>query len=451
MGRLLRTAMVACGILALGGTVAWATGLTRFGFVGGDGTIQACVKTSNGNVRFIDPSSATKDLNSCRAGEVQVSFNQQGQKGDPGPQGPQGPPGSSPGPANVTVDCAAGQSVQQALNNNANATSLDITIKGTCTESVNIFRDRVSLHVASSGDGLAAPASNANVLTIAGGRYIQLAGLTLTGGGTALSINGGAFVNASGLSISGVTNQDVAAGGGSSLFLNNATIDGGNEGVSAQAGGSVSVNGGTIANVQSFAVHAHESGSVTLDGGVVVSNDGFQAVVAQDGGSVLLRRATVQGSAGTGVFAFQGGSVFVTRDALVQNNHQCGVIANAGAAEVDGHVTGNYGCGVGGYGGGQLTIQDGALIDANNGDGVQAGVGSTVVIQGVTIANNTGNGVHLTGTSSAAFNQTNTITGNGQWGIFCDGPPSVAQIQVPPSTNNIISGNSAGQISCPES
>src|SRR5579872_1794452 len=154
MGRVLRMLLTAAVILAVGGTVAWATGVARFGFVASDGTITACVQNSNGNVRFIDPTSATKDLSSCRSGESSVSFNQAGQQG---PQGPQGPPGSAPGPAHVLVDCSAGQTVSQAIDQNANATSLQIAIKGTCTENVNISRDNVSLNAVSPGDGLAAP------------------------------------------------------------------------------------------------------------------------------------------------------------------------------------------------------------------------------------------------------------------------------------------------------
>src|SRR5665213_1870367 len=130
MARLLRVAIVVCVLFGVGGTVAWATGLASFGFVGSDGSITACVQNSNGNVRFTAPSSTKRDLSSCRNDESTVVLNQKGQKGDtgpqgvPGPQGPQGvpgqqgPPGSSPGPAHVLVDCAAGQSVQQALNDN---------------------------------------------------------------------------------------------------------------------------------------------------------------------------------------------------------------------------------------------------------------------------------------------------------------------------------------------
>jgi hypothetical protein len=126
------------------------------------------------------------------------------------------------------------------------------------------------------------------------------------------------------------------------------------------------VNGGTISNSHTFAVHAHEGGSIMLAGGVLVTDTGFHAVVAQNAGS-----------------------------------------------------------------------------------GVEVGVGSTLAMQRATIKQNGGHGIHLAGTSSAAFGGgDNTITGNGGWGITCDGPPAVAQIQVGQGIGD-VSGNAAGQISCP--
>ena len=83
---MLRMLFVAAGILAVGGTVAWATGLASFGFVGSDGSITACVSNANGSVRLVDPSTTT-----CKSSESTVTFNQKGQTGDTGPQGPRGP------------------------------------------------------------------------------------------------------------------------------------------------------------------------------------------------------------------------------------------------------------------------------------------------------------------------------------------------------------------------
>lgn len=90
VGRGSRIALVACAMLAIGGTTAWATGLVGGGFVGSDGSITACVHNNDGNVRLLDPSSAKKDLQSCKNDETRVTFSQQGQKGDTGPQGPAG-------------------------------------------------------------------------------------------------------------------------------------------------------------------------------------------------------------------------------------------------------------------------------------------------------------------------------------------------------------------------
>lgn len=404
--------------------VAYATGA-----IGSDGgAIVGCAKDQNGQLRVVSQAS------DCLPSEHVVLL---------------GTPQGAPGPASVFVDCAAGQTIGDALQQTASATSVDITVKGTCTETVGISRDHVSLHGGGPGDGLAAPAPDAPVLKVEAARYVRLDTLTLRGGRWGLIATDGASVNASNLAISGIGGQDVLSLAGATLNLSNSTITGGDEGVSANSGGSVGVDGGTISGAQS-AVHAHEDGSIVLAGGVVVTDAGFHAVVAQDGGSVLLQSATVENSGGTGVFAFQGGSVFVTRDALVQNNRFGGVGANAGVAEVDGHVTHNQGVGVFGYNGGHITIQDGALVDENDGDGVQAGVGSTVVVQGATIRDNTTAGIHLTGTASAAFGGGNvTITGNGWWGVFCDGPPSVAQLQTSGSPNVNVSGNAAGQIDCP--
>jgi hypothetical protein len=105
MGRFLRMLLAAAGILAVGTTVAWATGLTSLGFVGNDGSITACATNSNGSVRFIDPSSTTKGLSSCKSGESTVVFNQKGQTGDTGPQGPRGPSAAfdQSGPTGVPI------------------------------------------------------------------------------------------------------------------------------------------------------------------------------------------------------------------------------------------------------------------------------------------------------------------------------------------------------------
>jgi hypothetical protein len=84
------------------------------------------------------------------------------------------------------VDCGAGETVAATLAAAADHVGpLTITIRGTCTESVTLTRDNVTLRGAGAGDGLRAPASAATVLSLGGARDIVLSRLTLDGGGAA--------------------------------------------------------------------------------------------------------------------------------------------------------------------------------------------------------------------------------------------------------------------------
>jgi hypothetical protein len=438
MRRVVRMTAVACGFLAVGGTVAWATGLTNFGFVGSDGTITACVQNSNGNVRFIDSTSAIKDLSSCRSGESSVSFNQVGQQG---PQGPQGPPGSPPGPAHVLVDCSAGQSVSQALNQNADATNLQIAIKGTCTEFVNISRDNVSLNAVSAGDGLAAP-GNGPALFIRG-RLNRIDGLTITGG-AGLNVSGGQ-VDVNNATISGGSSA-VSAGGNGNASVSNSTLSAANEVVHAAQGGSVQLNNVTVlgAGAGSDGIVAQTGGSVTSFGGDV-SGARF-AVIAYPGGSAEIDDGTIHDNLNGGLFAF-GGGIHASGGSVTRSTF-AGASAAAGGVLIlsSGIDIAHNSVGVESDGG-HILIQDGAIVENNAQDGVRATNASSVsIVNGATfIRNNGGDGVHLSGTTVASLDAGQVITGNGAWGIFCDGPPNVALIR---GDSSGVSGNSAGQVAC---
>ena len=439
-------ALVACAFFAVGGTVAWATGLASFGFVGSDGSITACVQDSNGNVRFVDRSSTKSDRSSCRNGESRVVFNQKGQKGDTGPQGRPGPPGSSLGPATVTVDCTAGHSIQQALDDNADATSVEITIKGTCTESVDIGRDNVSLDAFSAGAGLAGPSPDQPVVTIEG-RQVRINGLTITGG-AGLGVHGG-WVKVDNATISGGSNAvTVDGGGGGNASVSNSTLTAANNVVQVGQGGSVQLD------------------TVTVRG----SGGGGDAIVVDTGGTVSVGQSTISG-ARDGVIAYPGGSAQII-DTTIENNTENGLFAFGGAIQASGgSVTASAGPGVSAYAGGyvdlysgiriandnigvatyggRILIQNGVVIENNTGDGLQVSSASSAAVEGgsVTIRNNTGNGVHIADNSVASFGSGVQITGNGGWGIFCDGPPSNPLIVGPPDPTN-VSGNTAGGTDC---
>jgi len=86
--QLARGLVLAAGLLLGAGSVALGSGAV----FGGGGTLYACAKTVNGQLRLV------QQAESCAEAEEAVAWNVQGPKGeagDPGPQGPVGPKGDA--------------------------------------------------------------------------------------------------------------------------------------------------------------------------------------------------------------------------------------------------------------------------------------------------------------------------------------------------------------------
>ncbi|MDQ1459172.1 MAG: hypothetical protein QOI08_656, partial [Actinomycetota bacterium] len=131
--RALLAVAIAATTVAVGAGVAYATGA----ITSAQGpTIVGCAKKQNGQLRIVT------DAAQCLTSENAVSF---------------AAPGPVPGPVAVSVDCGAGQTVQHAIDTADPTQPLTVTISGTCTESVEFFRDNVTLQAAASGGGIASP------------------------------------------------------------------------------------------------------------------------------------------------------------------------------------------------------------------------------------------------------------------------------------------------------
>jgi hypothetical protein len=418
-------ALCAAVIAATGTGVAFATGA-----IGSDtgNVIVACAKNLNGQLRVVN------DPSECLASEHQVSLQA------PLPQGEQ----------KLAVDCAAGESIQQAIDSAPVNLPLLIAINGTCTEAVTIGRDNVTLVAVSPGDGIQSPGPNVAPLSLNGATHISLGQLTLTGGQNGLQAFNGASFGAFGLHVTGAT-SGILIGNGSIGSLNELTIDhSSQDGLSLGDGGSVQVSGGTISDSGVDGVQLDGAHAQLTD--VDVTRSGFQGVEVSTGSTAELNNTTVEYSTSTGVIAFIGGSVSIGNGSQIQHNGQGGVIANAGAVTLAGaDIANNRGGGVSTFDGGHVNMQNDTIIENNTGDGVTVSGGSAASIQGQNfIRNNTGDGVHVRDTSIALFGiltGPNQIVGNGGWGIFCDvGPPAVAQMSGTPGN---VSGNGPGQVNCP--
>ena len=421
-GRRMRLALAAAVAIAGVVAVAYATGaITR---VTGTAII-GCVKAGTGELRIVD--NATK----CKPAERVLKL-QPAQE-----------------PEAVTVDCAAGEKVGQALTEAvASNARLTITIKGTCTEAVTVARDNVVLQGAASGDGLVAPAANQLVLGLAG-RRIFLSQLTLTGGSQGLVAFNGTQFGADSLHVTGAANAGIVVGGNAVGNISSSTVENTDEPLNA-SGGFVDFSGGTIRD-NAGGVNARNGGAVVLFNSVV-EDSGFHALTAYRGGSIELHDSIVRNSGCFGAFAFGGSVVVQGSGSLIEGSGCSGLEASdGGSVELSsGARSAGNGEGATASNGGALLIQDGGIVENNTRTGVMIRGASSLRMQdGAIVRGNGEHGIVLSETSVATFGDgTSQIVNNGGVGVLCAGAPSVALITGNPGT---VTGNTQGQVNCPNS
>lgn len=406
--------------LAVAVLTACVVGVAYAGVFGGGAgnAIAACAKVANGQLRVVS------DPSQCLPSEYAIQLAQAQ------------PP---PGPQNVTVDCGAGQSINQVIEQSDPNEPLTINIQGTCTEAVRVARDNVALQAGSPDAGIQAPSANDTVLMFGGARGASVRGLTLSGGQAGIGANGAMF-QAQDVHITGAANG-VQAGANSVANLTNVMIDGCKFGIGAGGGASVAVDGGSITGCQFFGVNVLNGADVILNGGVAVTGPMSEGVVAEYGGSIQINNATISNSGIFDVSALGGDITLSGANTLVTHSAFAGVSASDGGnvSVVNGaRVSDNGGGGVAADNGGRLLIQDGGIIENNTGPGIQLNGASSLRMRGQAIdRNNSGDGIHVSDTSVAEFGDaTNQITGNGGYGVFCDGPPSVAVIRGNPGATS---------------
>ena len=242
---------------------------------------------------------------------------------------------SRPFTASVPVNCAAGQSVQDAID--ANAGPVEIVISGLCTENVLIRDKDVTLRgaIGPSQDGIRSLVASMPALTVRGtgidaisnlsfnksaGAAVMIRGVNATlancefasNGGTALNVAMGAFVTATALVFDGNVGRSMNVTD-AQFFCTGCDVSGNNFAVVATRGATASLldsvvtgrrgilatDGGTLADldcvnagtshacsmkVTGVAAQAVGGGSVTL----FAAGDFTGQVTADEGGTVAL-------------------------------------------------------------------------------------------------------------------------------------------------------------------
>jgi len=408
---------VVIGVLAAAGSaagIAYATGA-----IAGDsgGVVVGCAGKLLGELRIVsDPSKCTR--------LERVVYLQ-------APVAPQ--------PTSFTVDCTAGQKVQDVLAQVAAETApVTISVKGMCDEDVSINRDSVTLTAAATGSGVRS-------LVLIDARKIQLHGLAFGTGG--LHADGSAF-RADGIDVSGAQNG-IVLNGGSIGWLTNATVENSTDtDIGVYNASTLEQFGGSLTGSGQHGLAVGSDSNAALTKVRIASNGG--GVAAGDAGSADLANCTIEHNAGIGVQAYAGGTVDVRDGTVVQFNGNTGVMATAAEANIlDAVISNNERYGVVAEGG-RLLLSNGATVVNNIGEGVGLGNGSSLNSGpgGVTIRGNSSHGIDLGDTSTASIPDPVQIVGNGGWGIWCEPSPATAVIRGLNGVISTVSGNAAGQIGC---
>ena len=344
---------------------------------------------------------------------------------------------------NVAVNCP-GASLNAAVATLPPSGPNTITVTGMCNETVSITNlQSLTIDAGAGGAKIVAP-QDSDAFDIFQSLNIRLVNLEIVGvpGSMPGSGGNGVFITqTSDVQINGCDIHDNQAGGvvasnGSLLILRGTNIHNNNpfDGLDVLGNSTADVRATTIQNNGSPGFsNVGNPASVTGGVGVFVAANSFArfhendliqnnadvGIVARLLSTVTLGAAsgttgvTIQGHNLDGIVVQQGGHLQVNGPALVQGN---GVACPS--------VT-PIGCG-GIFGSGDATVELAGVgtISGNHGAGVFVEQGTNLHLNGATVSNNTGDGVHLRWISIADFRDfgggANTITGNGGVSVFCD-------------------------------
>lgn len=402
-------------LLAGGAGVAYATGIYP---VSRSDTIIGCALKQNGQLRVVNSAAQ------CLPSENVVTL------------------AAPPRPVTEVVDCAHGGDLQHAIDSANPIEPLTISIVGTCSETVDISRDRVTLQSGAPGSGIDGG------IDVGGGREINLQDIKLSGSGAngfALFAVDDAVVNGSNNHIDG----NVYAEQDTDLGFANLTMTGCDKGLNATWGSVIEVGGGSITGCTHAAVFGGWNSSIWLDG-VTISGAGGSAVGLDTGASANLTNDTLSNNTG-GEAISDGGGIVVLNNTTVSGSNVGVGVHNGGSADIsDASVVSGNGKGVVVDTGSHVTVGSdgpagGGVVKNNTGDGIELLEGSTMFISDpAEVTGNGGNGVTLSDTSVANFSDP-TITGNTGWGVFCEPSPSVALIH---GDTGHVTGNTGGDVNC---
>jgi Right handed beta helix region len=369
------------------------------------------------------------------------------------------------------VDCTSGGSVSEALASGAT----QITVRGTCNESVDVTRDDATL-LGEPGATVHGPDATVNTITVRANR-VTIDGLTVTGGRNGITGLGAAnltarnctvqftgrtgisYANGSSGTVDGCLVQSngrdgIAVDGAQGTIINSTVTNNARNGVLVANGATSRVGltdrltaaGNTITQNGSTGVTVAQGSTATIAMNTITGN-GTNASVPRFGIGVSQAAASVAGgntisdNAGQGVFAGTGSSILIgdLNTGLTTVN----TITNNGNPASPGGVQAFFGS--------TMVVRD-AVIESNRGPGLTVNTRSHAQIFSSTIRNNSDVGIRLfQGSALYALAPMTAISGNAGIALQCTDLESSTNVNSNGATNNTpplqilsFSGNQAG-------
>ena len=284
-------------------------------------------------------------------------------------------------PIEVSVDCAAGNTIGAALADHADGEGLlTIRVAGVCAEAVVIDRSNVTLQGQTGAAVQVSSPTNFAITVGANVDHVIVSDLTVTGSGTAgILVHQGAHALA--------RNVVVHTAGSGVMALDNGVLNVAGSTLRNNAQGAYASRGGIVSLSSSF-VENNTVGALAFKAGVVIFTSRAPDISASTGSIV---RNNVNGAVA------RSGGFLEFADTVVENNTANGIVADSGGvvhlfANLGGggnRISGNVNLGLVFSKNTSLVVQDLTNVITANGRGISCNpAASYLVPPGFTVTGN---------------------------------------------------------------
>lgn len=339
----------------------------------------------------------------------------------------------------VTVNCARPGELASALAADRPGRALEIVLEGVCHEHVLLRQDDVTIRAGSPGSGVSAPDATQDTLQLDAARRVVLDGLTITGGRNGIAAVRGASLVVRGATIQGAAVNGIVLRSGASALVDRSTVeDHGGAGIEV-GGGQATITSSVVRANGTYGIFVTSASNARIgfadDGtgaGNLIEGNRLDGVLLANASAATLYGNTIQGNgAGTarhGVLAVQNSVIRLIGLNTIRDNHGAGVFVRGSTLQTGrgdfsitpatNDVSSNVGfAGIVGEHNATLDLRDGLTVANNQGNGISVGPSASLLMRNTTVSGNTGTGVAALNNGALDI-AASTINGNGVHGIF---------------------------------